>query len=856
MRGKKQKTNVTTQVHRGKGTKAQSFFISLLIVGWIVMSFLFFLPANSEALMLKKDLGTLANEADTIITGKVTNMKSQWEDNKIFTYVTIGAKDILKGAKKTEIIIKVPGGTVGDTACFVTDTPNFRINEEVFLFLKAKNNYFNLLGGPQGKYTIMKNQVLSSLGPNLTVNDFKALVFSKMGAKQKTEKGISEPALRIMSQEVFNAPKKESRSVNSPSNNQGFALSGSSDRNNNPSLQSSWVTILQEDFNLNWPSANPKWTREGKPDCKYTWGVDTFKPHSGSYSAWCAGERLGGCPDLNPAASNYPNNMDALMVYGPFDLSDATTARMTFYHWTQTESDFYDYFYFGASSDGDSFYGTKLSGDSGGWRQETLDLKDYCGDSSVWVGFAFKSDNDFTYKGTFVDEVVIEKYVGPPPIITSVVPNFGPAKAKDITTYEAAMDSTQIIIKGSNFVTTPGEVLFWAGQDDGPFTFATIKSWSENQITCLVPGGASSYYTDEETGNVYVITNDKAISNPGLFRVTYSYNGLKWPGNKLIYKVNPNTADCLNEEIAVQEAAHAWNNAGANFNFEYGGTTGKTSVGMDGENSVMWANEGKTDWLAINWIYSNSSNPKIVLENDLEFSDCYDWSTTAFCPSNQLDVQNTATHELGHCLSLLDLYGTADSEKTMYGIGSPGETKARTLETEDIDGIVYIYGPVLPPGATFKGSVKLEKVNPTDPEPDSPSADHNGTEIKIIQPGNPNPVKSGLSSKDGSYLISGLNPGTYEVHYCRPGWSKVERKNISLAANETREMPPLMLFIGDMNQDTYINVQDLLWMAAKIGLRPDQPGWAEAKIADVNKNNYINVQDLLRVAKNIGVHPQ
>jgi len=58
-----------------------------------------------------------------------------------------------------------------------------------------------------------------------------------------------------------------------------------------------------------------------------------------------------------------------------------------------------------------------------------------------------------------------------------------------------------------------------------------------------------------------------------------------------------------------------------------------------------------------------------------------------------------------------------------------------------------------------------------------------------------------------------------------------------------------------MNQDTYINVQDLLWMAANIGLRPGQTGWEEAKIADVNKDTYINVRDLLRVAENIGVHP-
>ncbi len=158
------------------------------------------------------------------------------------------------------------------------------------------------------------------------------------------------------------------------------------------------------------------------------------------------------------------------------------------------------------------------------------------------------------------------------------------------------------------------------------------------------------------------------------------------------------------------------------------------------------------------------------------------------------------------------------------------------------------------PGASIKGYVKLEKVNPDEPEPDNPLADHYGTQIKVVFQGHQ--VKANLSNQDGSYLVTRLAGGLYDLHYGRPGWSKVERKNILLLANETKEMSPLRLFIGDMNQDTYINVRDLLWMAAKIGLRPGQPGWEEAKIADVNKDTYINVRDLLRVAKNIGVSPQ
>jgi hypothetical protein len=56
-----------------------------------------------------------------------------------------------------------------------------------------------------------------------------------------------------------------------------------------------------------------------------------------------------------------------------------------------------------------------------------------------------------------------------------------------------------------------------------------------------------------------------------------------------------------------------------------------------------------------------------------------------------MDVANIATHELGHTLVLADLYGGGDTEKTMYGYASAGETKKRTLHSDDIAGIRYLF---------------------------------------------------------------------------------------------------------------------------------------------------------------------
>ncbi|HUU56267.1 MAG TPA: matrixin family metalloprotease, partial [bacterium] len=56
-----------------------------------------------------------------------------------------------------------------------------------------------------------------------------------------------------------------------------------------------------------------------------------------------------------------------------------------------------------------------------------------------------------------------------------------------------------------------------------------------------------------------------------------------------------------------------------------------------------------------------------------------------------MDVQNTGAHELGHNLMLADLTGSTEREFTMYVYTYTGETKKRSLEYDDIDGIRYLY---------------------------------------------------------------------------------------------------------------------------------------------------------------------
>ncbi|MCK4722635.1 MAG: hypothetical protein KAT75_04995, partial [Dehalococcoidia bacterium] len=184
-----------------------------------------------------------------------------------------------------------------------------------------------------------------------------------------------------------------------------------------------WQLIMTQDFEGIFPTGS--WVAfdgDGTTNGEYYWDDDDYKPHWGSWSAWCAN---GGADGLDPEYYYYPNYMESWMIYGPFDLSDATDAELNFYYWLEAELD-YDYFKWYASTNGASFYGWKISGDSGGWLSRSFDLTtvptlgNLCGESSVWIAFKFDSDSIIVDDGAFVDDIELWKYVDgtPPPAPT------------------------------------------------------------------------------------------------------------------------------------------------------------------------------------------------------------------------------------------------------------------------------------------------------------------------------------------------------------------------------------------------------------------------------------------------------
>lgn len=174
--------------------------------------------------------------------------------------------------------------------------------------------------------------------------------------------------------------------------------------------------ILNEGFEAFWPAGLWVVIDQSSTDGgEYLWDDRSCSAHSGSWHAFSTGGGANG--SALPCAGPYPNGVDAWAEYGPFNLSGASAATLTYSFKGVTESDpecDYDQFFVGHSLDGSSYFGNIYCG---GWTAggagndyytRTLDLSSSLGDASVWIAFALTADNSLNYQGMMVDDVRLD----------------------------------------------------------------------------------------------------------------------------------------------------------------------------------------------------------------------------------------------------------------------------------------------------------------------------------------------------------------------------------------------------------------------------------------------------------------
>ncbi len=140
--------------------------------------------------------------------------------------------------------------------------------------------------------------------------------------------------------------------------------------------------------------------------------------------------------------------------------------------------------------------------------------------------------------------------------------------------------------------------------------------------------------------------------------------------------------------VASGQSWDGWVNPTLFSGFAIGGSA--SNVGrLNGANQIGWLSlTPGVIGTTITWYYPATG---LAVETDAGYSTAYPWSVDG--RPGHMDVQNVATHELGHSLGLdHPASTTANSCLTMYASGDLGETKKRTLGDGDIHGIFAIYG--------------------------------------------------------------------------------------------------------------------------------------------------------------------
>jgi len=170
-------------------------------------------------------------------------------------------------------------------------------------------------------------------------------------------------------------------------------------------------------------------------------------------------------------------------------------------------------------------------------------------------------------------------------------------------------------------------------------------------------------------------------------RYTVSYV----PMDMVVYTENPQDLPENFVLTAVNSATGAWDSVTAETLIKSKTSgSGTASVVRNDENAVLFGNYPTTGVIAVATVWIDRRS-KQLLECDIMFDTDWTWGD-ATVDSSVMDLQNIATHELGHCFNLADIYDSSLSYLTMYGYSGYGDVEKRTLADGDIAGIQSLFG--------------------------------------------------------------------------------------------------------------------------------------------------------------------
>ena len=114
---------------------------------------------------------------------------------------------------------------------------------------------------------------------------------------------------------------------------------------------------------------------------------------------------------------------------------------------------------------------------------------------------------------------------------------------------------------------------------------------------------------------------------------------------------------------------------------------------------------------------------------------------------------------------------------------------------------------------------------------------------KAVLTQNSTTVQSVDIAADGTYTLTALAAGEYDLLISVPGWTDYNVYDISVSEDETVEIYENTIIAGDVNKDNSIDIQDVAAVLQEVGKTVD----TDNSGCDVNHDSYIDIADVTNI---------
>jgi hypothetical protein len=125
----------------------------------LIAAVIFLAPPLGATVLVPAEFHEIVQGSQVIVHGRVVDVSSDWTEDRfrIETIVTLEAGAYFKGGPGERVTFRVPGGTIGRYRALMVGAPEFRVGDEVVMFLRSEGpSVPQVFGLSQGVFRVRR----------------------------------------------------------------------------------------------------------------------------------------------------------------------------------------------------------------------------------------------------------------------------------------------------------------------------------------------------------------------------------------------------------------------------------------------------------------------------------------------------------------------------------------------------------------------------------------------------------------------------------------------------------------------------------------------------------------------------